>query len=87
MDEVDLILVMTVNPGFGGQKFIALTDKIKAVHERIEKCGRLVDLEVDGGINLETARQVIAAGANVLVAGTAIFKEKNYGEAIQKLRG
>lgn len=87
MDDVDLILIMTVNPGFGGQKFIPLLDKIKAVRERIQKCGRPVDLEVDGGINADTAKQVIAAGADVLVAGTAVFKEKNYAEAIQRLRG
>jgi ribulose-phosphate 3-epimerase len=87
LDEIDLVLVMTVNPGFGGQKFIPLLDKIKAVRERIQKCGRAIDLEVDGGINAETAKQVIAAGADVLVAGTAVFKEKDYTAAIKKLRG
>ncbi|MDE1152342.1 MAG: ribulose-phosphate 3-epimerase [Micavibrio sp.] len=87
MDEIDLVLVMTVNPGFGGQKFLPLLDKIKAVRERITACGRAIDLEVDGGINAETAPQVIKAGADVLVAGTAVFKEKNYEEAIRRLRG
>lgn len=87
IDELDLILVMTVNPGFGGQKFIPLLDKIKAVRDRITACGRAIDLEVDGGINAETAKQVIGAGADVLVAGTAVFKEKNYEEAIKRLRG
>jgi len=87
MNDIDLVLVMTVNPGFGGQKFIPLFDKIKTVCERIDNCGRAIDLEVDGGINAETAPQVIRAGADVLVAGTAIFKEKNYREAIQRLRG
>ena len=86
MDDVDLILVMTVNPGFGGQQFIPLLDKIKDVRQRIEKCGRAIDLEVDGGINAETAKQVISAGADVLVAGTAIFKESDYTQAIQRLR-
>lgn len=87
MGDIDLILIMTVNPGFGGQKFIPLLDKIAAVRERITRCGRPIDLEVDGGINADTARQVVAAGADVLVAGTAVFKEKNYKEAISKLRG
>ena len=74
MDLVDLVLVMTVNPGFGGQKFIPLLDKIKDVRSRIQASGRDIDLEVDGGVNEDTAKQVIAAGANVLVAGTATFK-------------
>lgn len=87
IDELDLILIMTVNPGFGGQKFIPLLDKIRAVRERIKKCGRTIDLEVDGGINADTAKQVIEAGADVLVAGTAVFKEKDYAEAIRRLRG
>ena len=87
IDDLDLILIMTVNPGFGGQKFIPLLDKIREVRSRIEKCGRPIDLEVDGGINPETAKQVIAAGADVLVAGTAVFKEKDYAEAIRALRG
>lgn len=87
MDDVDLVLVMTVNPGFGGQKFIPLLDKIKDVRARIKKCGRAVDLEVDGGINAVTAKQVIKAGADVLVAGTAVFKEKDYKKAIRALRG
>ena len=87
IDDLDMILIMTVNPGFGGQKFIPLLDKIKDVRDRITKSGRQIDLEVDGGINADTAKQVIAAGADVLVAGTAVFKEKNYAEAIQRLRG
>ena len=87
IDDLDLILIMTVNPGFGGQKFIPLLDKIREVRDRITKCGRPIDLEVDGGINPETAKQVIAAGADVLVAGTAVFKEKDYAEAIRRLRG
>lgn len=86
LTEIDLVLVMTVNPGFGGQKFIPLLDKIRTIRERIGNCGRVIDLEVDGGINAETAPQVIRNGADVLVAGTAIFKEKDYREAIQRLR-
>jgi ribulose-phosphate 3-epimerase len=89
MDLVDLILVMTVNPGFGGQAFIPLLDKISDVRARIDATGRDIDLEVDGGINPETAKQVIAAGANVLVAGTAVFKggPDNYASSIKALRG
>lgn len=87
IDDLDLILVMTVNPGFGGQKFIPLLDKIADIRARIDATGRDIDLEVDGGVNAETAKQVIAAGADVLVAGTAVFKEKDYREAISRLRG
>ena len=89
MKDIDLILVMTVNPGFGGQSFIPLLEKISAVRKKISDEGRAIDLEVDGGINPETARQVIGSGADVLVAGTAIFKEgpAGYASAIQKLRG
>jgi ribulose-phosphate 3-epimerase len=89
MDLVDLVLVMTVNPGFGGQAFIPLLDKIHAVRDMISQTGRDIDLEVDGGITPETAPKVIAAGANVLVAGTAVFKggAANYAGAIAALRG
>lgn len=89
MDLVDLVLVMTVNPGFGGQAFIPLLDKISDVRARIDAEGRPIDLEVDGGINPETARQVIAAGADVLVAGTAVFKggPDAYAASIKALRG
>jgi ribulose-phosphate 3-epimerase len=73
--DIDLVLVMTVNPGFGGQGFIASQlDKIRAVRKRIDAVGRAIDLEVDGGINAETAPAVIAAGADVLVAGSATFR-------------
>lgn len=89
MDDIDLILLMTVNPGFGGQSFIPLLDKIKAARKLIDSTGRQIDLEVDGGINPETAKQVIKAGADVLVAGTAIFKDGpgRYAENIASLRG
>lgn len=78
IDDVDLILVMTVNPGFGGQRFIMRQlDKIRGLRQRIDastgSSGRTIDLEVDGGINEETARLAIDAGADVLVAGTASF--------------
>lgn len=89
MDMVDLILIMTVNPGFGGQSFIPLLDKISATREKIDASGRDIDLEVDGGINPETAQQVIQAGANVLVAGTASFKggPSEYAANIAAIRG
>lgn len=89
MGDVDLILVMTVNPGFGGQSFIeSQLEKIMTLRRMIDESGRNIDLEVDGGINEETARQAIAAGADVLVAGTATFKggSQNYAGNIQKLR-
>ncbi len=89
MDLIDMVLVMTVNPGFGGQKFIPLLDKIAKVREMITATGRDIDLEVDGGINPETSKLVRAAGANVLVAGSATFKggPDAYAENIKALRG
>lgn len=87
MDIVDLILVMTVEPGFGGQSYIPSEKRIQMVREMIDASGRDIDLEVDGGITPETAKEVIAAGANVLVAGTSIFKgQGTYQENIEKLR-
>jgi ribulose-phosphate 3-epimerase len=74
IDEIDLVLVMSVNPGFGGQSFIASQlRKIEAVRRMIDKSGRDIRLEVDGGVDTRTAPSVIAAGADVLVAGTASF--------------
>jgi ribulose-phosphate 3-epimerase len=90
MHLADLILVMTVNPGFGGQAFIpAQLDKITRVRRMIEQSGRPIDLEVDGGINPRTARQVIDAGSNVLVAGSDVFTGKgaDYAKNIAALRG
>jgi ribulose-phosphate 3-epimerase len=90
LGDLDLVLVMTVNPGFGGQSFIApQLDKIRTMRARIDRLGRPVDLEVDGGVNAETAAQVIAAGATVLVAGTAAFAggAARYPENIARLRG
>jgi ribulose-phosphate 3-epimerase len=93
IDDIDLILVMTVNPGFGGQKFIASQlDKIRLLRQRIDAAtsgkDRKIDLEVDGGINPETAALAIAAGADVLVAGTATFAggAGAYAENIRRLR-
>lgn len=90
LDLVDLVLIMTVNPGFGGQSFItSQLKKIEAAAERIVKSGRDIALEVDGGINQQTAKRVISAGADVLVAGTAVFRggPKCYAPNISALRG
>ena len=89
LDLVDLVLVMSVNPGFGGQSFISSQlEKISELRQLIDTSGRDIELEVDGGVNRETAAQVIAAGANVLVAGTATFKggPSLYAENIAALR-
>jgi ribulose-phosphate 3-epimerase len=90
IDEVDLILVMSVNPGFGGQSFISSQlRKIEAIRKMIDKTGREIHLEVDGGITTETAPLAISAGADVLVAGTATFKggPGQYAANIRALRG
>ncbi|MEE8144699.1 MAG: ribulose-phosphate 3-epimerase [Kiloniellales bacterium] len=90
LENVDLVLVMSVNPGFGGQSFIAgALDKIAALRRMIDATGRTIDLEVDGGINFETAPKAIAAGADLLVAGTATFKggPDQYADNIRRLRG
>lgn len=88
MDSVDLILVMSVNPGFGGQSFIpSQLDKIRELREMITKTGRDIILEVDGGVNPVTAKDCIAAGANALVAGSAVFGGAgSYAENISALR-
>lgn len=87
LPDVDLILVMSVNPGFGGQKFIeGSIEKLKRVRKMIEESGRDIFLEVDGGIDSKTASGVVKAGANVLVAGTSIFRRPNIPQAIRELR-
>ncbi|MBG6117927.1 MULTISPECIES: ribulose-phosphate 3-epimerase [unclassified Sphingobium] len=90
IDDVDLILVMSVNPGFGGQSFIeSQLRKIEACRKMIDKSGRDIRLQVDGGIDFTTAPKAIAAGADVLVAGTATFRggPSVYADNIRKLRG
>jgi len=90
IDDIDLVLVMSVNPGFGGQSFIdSQLRKIEAVRKMIDKSGREIALEVDGGIDVITAPKAIAAGADVLVAGTATFRggPTAYADNIRKLRG
>ncbi|MBU6338828.1 MAG: ribulose-phosphate 3-epimerase [Rickettsiales bacterium] len=87
MDKVDLILVMSVNPGFGGQSFLnSQLTKIANIRKKIDQSGRLIDLEVDGGINHATAKLAVEAGADVLVSGSYIFKSKNYQETISSIR-
>ncbi|MDY7098183.1 MAG: ribulose-phosphate 3-epimerase [Pseudomonadota bacterium] len=90
MDLADLVLVMSVNPGFGGQSFIpSQLDKIAQIRRMIDASGRDIRLEVDGGVNPETARQCVAAGADVLVAGSATFKggPEKYAANIAALKG
>jgi len=87
LGDVDMILVMTVNPGFGGQTFIpGMVPKIERLRKMIDQRGLNTDIEVDGGISPETIAQVSAAGANVFVAGSAIFYSKDYGETIRAMR-
>ncbi len=90
LEDIDLVLIMTVNPGFGGQSFIeSQIRKIENIRKKINKLGKDIDLEVDGGINNETAKKVIKAGANVLVAGSATFNggKDEYAKNINMLRG
>jgi ribulose-phosphate 3-epimerase len=86
MDLVDIIMVMTVNPGFGGQAFLSSQlKKIAVLRQMIDASGRDIALQVDGGITPETARQVVHAGADTLVAGTAVFHAPDYAAAISAL--
>ena len=90
IDEVDLVLVMSVNPGFGGQSFIhSQLKKVEAIRKMIDRTGRAIHLEVDGGVNAETARLCVDAGADVLVAGSATFKggPGRYAANIAALKG
>ena len=90
IDMVDLVLVMSVNPGFGGQHFIdSQLKKIAAIRKMIDQTGRAIDLEVDGGVDADSARRCIAAGADALVAGTAVFRggPAAYAANIAALRG
>lgn len=87
MDKVDLILLMSVNPGFGGQSFIPHTlDKLRAVRERIKQSGRQIRLEIDGGVKVENIREIAEAGADMFVAGSAIFGQPDYQAVIEQMR-
>jgi len=86
--EIDMVLLMSVNPGFGGQKFIPeVLPKIRKVKEMAEQKGVDMEIEIDGGVNPETAKLCMEAGANVLVAGSAIYNQEDYAEAISMIRG
>lgn len=87
MDKVDVILLMSVNPGFGGQSFIPATlDKLRAVRKRIDVSGRPIRLEVDGGVKVENIREIADAGADMFVAGSAIFNQPDYKQVIDAMR-
>ncbi len=86
LDKVDMVLVMTVEPGFGGQKFMAdMMPKVSQIREWITQSGREIALEVDGGVNAETAKVCVNAGADVLVAGSYLFSKEDYAAALQSL--
>lgn len=88
LDDVDLVLLMTVNPGFGGQTFIeGVLPKIRMLSDKIKKKGLAVEIEVDGGINRQTAKLCREAGTDVFVAGSAIFKQKDRKASIEAIRG
>lgn len=87
LDRCDMILIMTVEPGFGGQSFMPdMLEKVSALRSEIERRGLDIDIQVDGGINAETSKLAVAAGANVLVAGSAVFKASDRRAAIEALR-
>ena len=88
IDRLDMVLVMTVEPGFGGQSFISDTvEKVRLIRRKIDELGLDCDVQVDGGINYETAPVVREAGANVLVSGSCLFKAEDMSEAVRKLKG
>ena len=87
LDKLDLVLIMSVNPGFGGQAFIPhALDKIRLVRERIRESGKLIRLEVDGGVKVENISAIAQAGADAFVAGSAIFGARDYAQVIQQMR-
>jgi ribulose-phosphate 3-epimerase len=87
LDKLDLVLIMSVNPGFGGQAFIPhALDKIRLVRERIRETGKLIRLEVDGGVKVENIAAIAQAGADAFVAGSAIFGARDYAQVIQQMR-
>ncbi len=87
IDKLDVILLMSVNPGFGGQSFIPSTfDKLRQVRQRINESGRNIRLEVDGGVKVDNIRQIAEAGADMFVAGSAIFDQPDYAAVIERMR-
>jgi ribulose-phosphate 3-epimerase len=88
LQDIDLVNLMSVNPGFGGQKFIPHTiEKIKTLRRMINEKGLNIKIEIDGGVTLDNAKQIIEAGADILVAGNTVFKSADPKEAIKKLKG
>lgn len=87
LSDVDVVLVMSVNPGFGGQKFIPdVLPKIRRIRKSADQLAHEIDIEVDGGVNAETAKSIVESGANVLIAGTAIFGGKNISASVNAIR-
>jgi ribulose-phosphate 3-epimerase len=87
IDELDLVLLMSVNPGFGGQAFIpSALDKLRKVRQRIDASGRDIRLEIDGGVKPDNIGAIAAAGADTFVAGSAIFSQPDYAEVIARMR-
>jgi ribulose-phosphate 3-epimerase len=88
LPDLDMVLIMSVNPGFGGQSFIpSALDKIRQLRKRIDGMGLKIEIEVDGGVKSENAAQIADAGADILVAGSAVFGSKDYRAAIRGIRG
>lgn len=87
LDELDMVLIMTVNPGFGGQSLIeACLPKIESLRKKMDLRGLSTDIEVDGGVKVDNVRQVVSAGANVVVSGSGIFKSDDYGATMRAMR-
>lgn len=87
MDKIDMILLMSVNPGFGGQSFIPATlDKLREVRKRIDESGYDIRLEIDGGVKVDNIREIAEAGADMFVAGSAIFNQPDYKEVVDQMR-
>jgi ribulose-phosphate 3-epimerase len=88
LDSIDMVLIMSVNPGFGGQAFIPSSlEKIGRLRKKIDDLGLKVEIEVDGGVKPENAAGIVRAGADILVAGSAVFGHKDYGAVIREIRG
>jgi ribulose-phosphate 3-epimerase len=87
LDKIDLILIMSVNPGFGGQSFIpAALEKLRHAREIIDRSGRAIRLEIDGGVKIDNIAEIASAGADTFVAGSAIFGQKDYAATIAAMR-
>ncbi len=88
LDAIDMVLIMSVNPGFGGQAFIpSCREKVSRLRKKIDDLGLKVEIEVDGGVKPDNAAEIVRAGADILVAGSAVFGHKDYGAVIREIRG